>query len=351
MLVGVLIAVIILTIGFFGHNAILSQTEKITENLKGRVLGVSESWQDNLNNQINILENNSLINQTINEIKKMPLPDLSNLALLGQAANKLPDNQIKGQRIIKIDEANFSASNMAALDCQSGDLIYAKAAEEPHAIASITKLMTAMVFLEHNPGWETIYQINAEDRCEGGIINLFTGEKVKIMDLFYTSLVASDNTATLALIRSTGLTEKEFVALMNQKASELGLAKTKFTDVVGLANANVSTAREVVRFTQAALADDNITKAAATKKYEFSTSQGRKKIITSTNNLLFVFPKDGIEILGGKTGYVEASGYCLVSKFKNGQNQEIITAVLGAATERARFTETQDLTEQLYQAY
>lgn len=351
MLVGILIAVIILTVGFFGHNTILSQTEKMTENLKGRVLGVSESWQDNLNNQINILENNSLINQTIDEIKKIQMPEFSGLSQLLEPINKLPENLVEERKIIKIDETNFSASNMAALDLKSGDLIYAKAAEEPHPIASITKLMTALVFLDHNPGWQTIYQLKAEDRCEGGIINLFSGEKVKVRDLFYTSLVASDNTATLALIKSTGLTEKEFINLMNQRARELGLEKTEFADVVGLANSNVATAREVTKLAEAALADVNIASAVKLEKYEFATEQGRKKIIYTTNNLLKVFPENGIEILGGKTGYVEASGYCLVSKFKNSQNQEIITAVLGAATEQGRFLETQDLIEQIYQAY
>ena len=87
-----------------------------------------------------------------------------------------------------------------------------------------------------------------------------------------------------------------------------------------------------------------------TKKYEFKTEQGRKKIIVSTNELLDDYPKDGISILGGKTGYLDSSGYCLVSQFKNYEGRTIVTVVLGADSDSSRFSLTRKLVDLYYQA-
>ncbi|MFH0955670.1 MAG: serine hydrolase [Candidatus Falkowbacteria bacterium] len=202
--------------------------------------------------------------------------------------------------------------------------------------------------MDYNPGWETIYEIKAGDKREGGKIYLFTGDEVKIKDLFYFSLVGSDNTATAALVSSTGLTEEEFVAKVNIKIKGLGFKNTRIADVVGLKDGNISTAREVAQFANIALGVEEISRASLTKKYEFTTKQGRKKSIISTNELLNIFPEQKISLLGGKTGYTNSSGYCLVSKFKGADGRLIVTVVLGADSEISRFGLTRKLVDLYY---
>ncbi len=180
---------------------------------------------------------------------------------------------------------------------------------------------------------------------------MFTGEKIKIKDLFYSSLVASDNVATAALVGSTGMKEEEFVQKMADKAQELGLNNTIFKDSIGLDNGNVSTAREVAKIAEIALANKDINEATLTKRYEFSTLEGRKKVIYNTDSLLDLFPQNGIKILGGKTGFTEAAGYCFAGKFIDHQNREVISVVLGNSGNDQRFRETHDLVNWAYKSY
>jgi D-alanyl-D-alanine carboxypeptidase len=218
-------------------------------------------------------------------------------------------------------------------------------------IASITKLMTALVFLDYNPDWDTVYKMKKEDRREGGRIYLFTGDEVTVKDLFYLSLVASDNTAAIGLDNSTGLSEEEFVLKMNLKAVDLGLTRTSFVDPVGLSDGNNSCAVEVAELTKAALANEEIKKATLTKDYSFLTLGGRRKVVSSTDYLLEDLPYDGIKIMGGKTGATEAAGNCFVGKFTDGAGHEIISVVLGADNYKARFTETKSLIKWVYDNY
>ncbi len=315
----------------------------------GRVLGVSEYRSlENI-----AVERNDGLNQAvvkvIEEVKTMPLPQLFQLPQLNQPLRQLPKNQVKPKEPVAADY-DLAAENGAILDGQDDNLYFAKRADRTWPIASITKLITAYTFLDYNPGWETIYEIKTEDKREGGKIYLFTGDKVKVKDLFYFSLVGSDNTATAALVNSTDLSEQEFVAKMNGKVKDLGLKNTRLVDPVGLSDANISTAREVALFAKTVLAEPEISRAVLTKKYEFTTEQGRKKTIATTNELLNSFSEQGIEILGGKTGHVNSSGYCLVSRFKNNENKEIITVILGADSESSRFSLTKKLVELYYGA-
>jgi D-alanyl-D-alanine carboxypeptidase len=251
---------------------------------------------------------------------------------------------------IKKTELNLSAQSAIAYDCEGNQLLYDQEGDKPSAIASITKLFTALVFIENNPGWDSVYQMKTSDRREGGRINLFTGEKVLIKDLFYTSLVASDNTATIALVNSIGITEEEFVKLMNLKAQQLNLKQTKFNDPVGLSNQNISTAREVAIFTREALSNKEIRQASVTKKYQFKTKEGRNKVVYNTDDLLDSLPKNSIRILGGKTGFIDAAGYCFVGQFTNSQGKEIVTVVLGSKSDKERFSQTVKLADWVYQS-
>jgi D-alanyl-D-alanine carboxypeptidase len=283
-----------------------------------------------------------------------PREDNNPFAVLRRGANAKvglpasPDKPVREKS--KLVEYDLKGNCGAVIEADGGKAVFAKEEKKPWPIASITKLMTALVFLDNNPGWENIYEIKKEDKVEGGKINFFTGEKVKIKDLFYSSLVGSENTATLALALSTGLSEENFIKRMNEKAGQLELKQTRFFDTVGLSKDNISTASEVALIAQAAFAKEEIREATLKKKYEFKTKEGRLKTIRNTDGLLEVFPQNGIKILGGKTGYTESAGYCFVGRFTNQDGKEIISVILGAESNDSRFSETKGLVEKVFES-
>jgi D-alanyl-D-alanine carboxypeptidase len=238
---------------------------------------------------------------------------------------------------------NLGAEKSAALMAGDRVFLWRENADEPQPIASITKLMTALVFLDDNPGWNSIYKIGPEDNVAGGKLNLFLGDRVKVKDLFYTSLVASDNGATLALVHATGLSESEFVKKMNDKAASLGLSRTSFVDPAGLGDENLSTAEEVDRLAQAALSRPEIRGATTRAAYEFTTLDGKNEKIESTDYLLLTDGPSALTVLGGKTGYTDKAGYCFVGWFKDKSGREVIAAVLNAGGKNDRFVAARDL--------
>jgi D-alanyl-D-alanine carboxypeptidase len=248
-------------------------------------------------------------------------------------------------------DINLTASSGAVLLVKDNSFLYEKNSSVRQPMASLTKLMTALVFLENNPGFETSYTINSSDNISGGKNNLFTGDTVLVKDIWNTSLIASDNGATMALSHATGLTETEFVAKMNEKARHLGLFDTTFVEPTGLSERNMSTARDIARLAKEALSHDEIKKTTTTKDYSFITKEGREKKISSTDYLLYGDAKNQINLLGGKTGYTEGAGYCFVGKFADKNKEEIISVVLNSDSKNNRFDETKTLVDWIFDNY
>ena len=243
------------------------------------------------------------------------------------------------------------ASSSIAIDRDSGTVLWDNNSDAIRPIASITKLMTALVFLNTDPAWDKTYELQKEDVRVGGKSYIYPGDQVKVKDLFYLMLIGSDNTAAVALARSIGLTEAEFVAKMNQQAKDFGLLNTKFEDISGLSNGNVSTAKEVLILAKKCLASPKIRDATIEENYEFSTAGGRDVKVQSTDSLLSVFPVDGINIIGGKTGHTDEAGYCFVGEFVNQAGHKIISAVMGTDSNEDRFAETKKLVKWTYDNY
>jgi D-alanyl-D-alanine carboxypeptidase len=265
--------------------------------------------------------------------------------LLGGYDQLLSRNPAAVQPDLEVEKA-------AVLAVNDHFYFYKKQAEVRQPIASISKLMTALVFLDNNPGWDNVYQISSDDFVEGGRRNLFTGERLSLRDLFLSSLVASDNDATVALFRSTGLSEEAFVAKMNEKAVSLGLSNTEFHEVTGLSDKNISTAADVAVLAQAAFSRQEIAEATRMPEYRFTTLDGRSKLVESTDYLLFDDRQDAAwKIIGGKTGYTEQAGYCFVSQVEDNSGRQIISVVLGSAGKNSRFQESRKLIDWIYSNY
>lgn len=237
-----------------------------------------------------------------------------------------------------------------AYDVASGYRLWERETEKSLPIASLTKLMAAQVFIEHNPGWQTRYVVRSADHRSGARDNLQPGDSVTIRELFRTALIASDNSAVISLVRASGLSEREFVAAMNAKANSLRFKQTTFSDPTGLDNGNRSTPGDISRLAAAALAQPDIREAVMRPAYSFTTEQGSVKEIRATDKLLDRPLPAGVTLVGGKTGHIDEAGYCFVGLFeKNGH--QVLTVVLGADSDEARFSETEKLVDWSFRTF
>jgi len=247
-------------------------------------------------------------------------------------------------------DVKITAEKVIALDVASGEILYQRNAEQKSAMASITKLMTALVFLDHNPGWQNEFYTIAEDRRNGGIIHLNTEEVLSTENLFKTAIIASDNDAAAALARSTGLSEAGFIKAMNDKAKELGLDNTVFADPTGLSSQNISTAKDIAKLLNYALNEDMIRVATVTPYAEFTVKREEYERLVKLRNTNWL-TLGYLDLLGGKTGYIESSGHCLTVKIKGEQDQEIIIVVLGSQSNTDRFQDVKAIADFVFTNY
>jgi hypothetical protein len=326
----------------------------------GSVLGVNESSAEENVDMLLAMEENKIKVESDSNPKKLMVEapkDISqsvikvvndlknitekNLEIL-RPGSGLPESKDKNTGLIE-NPYDLKARSGVVYDVKNNNFLFKKNQSSRLPIASITKLMTAIVFIENNLGFDEIYEIKDEDRREGGRIYVYRGDQISVKDLFYLSLVGSANTATVALVHSTGMTEEEFIFKMNEKAKNLGLMHTSFKDSVGLSANNYSTANDIALLAKEALSYPEIREATLKSSHSFKTVQGRSQIVYTTDQLLNNMPKNGVELFGGKTGYTEAAGYCFVGGFVNETGEEIISVVLGAESDKARFLETKNL--------
>jgi len=266
---------------------------------------------------------------------------------------KISESQYYSQKINQIDQLEISASSAVVMDVKKNIFILEKNSDQVWPIASISKLMSTLIITEDfDLDLEEYYKIKESDRRLGGRDYLFIGDEVKNKDLLALSLIASDNTAVVALISSLGLSEDDFVNLMNKKSEELGLKSTNFKDATGLSPYNVSTAKEVSFLIKRAFTNSEILDLVNNYNYKFFTKQGRVKNIYSTNELLNNFSdNEQLQIIGGKTGYNDLAGYCFGAQFTINNNQEFISVVLNASTLKNRFSDTKKLAQEIYNSY
>lgn len=237
----------------------------------------------------------------------------------------LPD--IKGEE----GESGAAAESAVWWDSETGIMRAEQRAFEVRPIASLTKLMTAMVALDHAIDWEAPVDIMPHEYVIGGRLLLHPGEQVTMRDLFHASLLGSANNATLAYVRALGIPEPDFVHEMNRKAISLGLEQTRFVEVTGLDPDNVSTAYEAGRLAEAAFRDyPDIAQATSLPEYSFTVlGSGRAHTIRNTNKLI---GEEGLSFSGSKTGYLYEAGYCLVVR-GTGELSRHVAVVLGAPSE------------------
>ncbi len=240
------------------------------------------------------------------------------------------------------------------IDVASGERLYAYAADQAWPAASLTKLMTALVFLDRQPRWDRVTALTKGDEVGGGRLRVRTGTRVSVRDLFYSSLVGSANNTTMALVRTSGVGLKKFIQRMNLKTKVMGLKQTKFVDPTGISPRNVSTAADLATLGLVAFRNPNIRQAAATSEYAFNLrNTGQKKVIHNTNHLLTRDPE--ILVTGGKTGYLVEARHNLVVELSANtgatQAPKLMVVVLGAPSSAAMFASAKSLAQWAWKAY
>ncbi len=234
---------------------------------------------------------------------------------------------------------------------EHGSTIVAKSPALELPIASLTKLMTALVFLESHPSWKREVTINAADLQGLGTRVLAVEDRLKLDQLFSLMLIHSDNNAALAIARESGLSLDEFVAAMNAKAEVLGLLHTHFVEPTGLDAGNRSTASDLVRLAWVAFQRPEI--ATALERRAFSLLLVRKdgkgaKMITKSivsTNLLLGRKVGDLQVLLGKTGTTDEAGYSYIVRAGTLAKQPIhfLGVILSTATQHDRFDVALDI--------
>ncbi len=232
------------------------------------------------------------------------------------------------------------AAAAIAFNPQTGEVLWQENAQDKRPIASITKVMTAVVFLEDNPDLAKEITIERSDVYAASTTYLKANDRLTLSNVLHLTLIASDNAAARALARVSHGGTASFVERMNEKAIELGLENTTFADPSGLNAANMSSAYDLSRLISFATSDERIAPVMRTQNFTVHTSR-RAINIHSTNRLLTA---DGVEVMGGKTGFISKAGFCLATLLRLPQsNQTVAVVVLGAKSNTGRFWETRHL--------
>ena len=196
-------------------------------------------------------------------------------------------------------------------DGENGEVLFQKDAARTVPIASITKLMTALVVLDGQQPLDEVITLTAADRWKGkgAHSRLPIGAKISRRDLLKLALMASENRAAHVLGRTYPGGTVAFVKTMNLKAKALGLGKTRFADASGLSNYNVSNARDLAKLVSAASRDSRIRDFSTLPSLEVRVGKNSTLVYRNTNLLI---GKPDWDIKVQKTGYTNDAGQCLV---------------------------------------
>lgn len=230
-------------------------------------------------------------------------------------------------------ELNISSESAILYNLDSGEVLYEKNSDEVRQIASLTKIMTALVTIENVDNLDKQVILTKEDfaglieanAVQAGFTN---GEVVTYKDLLYGLLLPSGADAAKAIARNVGGSEENFINKMNEKAKELNLKNTKFSTVIGLDDKNnYSTAKEVSIIFKEALKNKTFKEIITTKEYQ--TSDGKLTFKSTIQSNAKRYEIDIPYVLGGKTGTTNGAGLCLATIAKaNDVNYMLVT--LGA---------------------
>jgi D-alanyl-D-alanine carboxypeptidase (penicillin-binding protein 5/6) len=207
--------------------------------------------------------------------------------------------------------------------------------------ASTVKLVTAMVALDRLDPAATVTVSRRAKAARSGKPRLLASEVLTVSDLLHLALMRSNNSAAVALAEAAGESESAFVAMMNQKAREIGANDTRFENASGLPKGRqYTTARDLTIILKKALTYPLIREILGKKAWLVKTASGRELYLSNTDNLLW----SRSNMIGGKTGFTCSARHCFVGAMDTDKGL-IYTAVLGAPSRSRLWKSTQLLAD------
>lgn len=244
-------------------------------------------------------------------------------------------------------DPEIGATSAIVMDADTGKILFAKKPDERLAIASITKIMTALVVLRYKTDLQETVRVSAEAAKVGGSqMHLMENEVMTIENLMKGMLIDSANDAAYTLAEGTFGNVERFVDAMDRQATELGLTNTHFTNTYGADDdAHFSTAREVATLTAYAMRNEIFRGIVSIQKTSVTDASGKfRHNLENTNKLVGKY----LNVVGVKTGTTEEAGASLVAAAKGNSGQTVIAVLLNSPE---RFTEGKRLLDWALRAY
>lgn len=236
----------------------------------------------------------------------------------------------------------LNAQSAIAIEAQTGRVLFEKNAHTKRAMASTTKIVTALIAIEYGKLDEVVTVSKNAAYTPGSTIKLKVNEELKLLDLIYGLMLKSGNDAAVAIAEHVAGSEEAFAEKMNQKAAELGAVNTHFVTVHGLDDENhYSTASDMAVIAAACMKNETFRKVVSTAETYISN-----RSLRNTNDLLFTY--EGAT--GVKTGFTNGAGRCLVASAKR-NGMEVITVVLGCDNKTTRFSDSRKLLDYTFKTY
>lgn len=250
----------------------------------------------------------------------------------------------------------ITSSRYIVIDNASGAILAAQNAESEWPIASITKLMTTTIALDNGLDIGGASDVKTADDVGGARLAVTDGTRFTVRDLLAATLVGSANNTANALARLTGLEKADFVAAMNARAAALGLTHTAFADPTGIELGNISNAREVAYFAQAAFAKENVRMLSGSWQTRIAALNVADYVrdIKNTNWLLYDPAYDDLYVTAGKTGFLNESGWNLVVQMHpmgEDTSRSLTVVALGAAGRRESFDDAANLARWAWKSF
>lgn len=257
-------------------------------------------------------------------------------------ANVEPVDRVDGATYKELDIPRAAMPDVSmkagALVTEDGRVLWSRRETDRRAMASITKLMTAVVAVENSEPKETVTIPADSARVGESTSFLRVGEKLPMSELLEALLIKSGNDAAYAVAVHVSGSEEAFVELMNRKADELGMSRTSFANSHGLDQKNhYSTAEDLAVLARYAMTKDEIRDVVGLKSANIGTGKRAEKV-TNTNILINNYAGAN----GMKTGWTSDAGYCVIVSARR-DGIELYSVVLGTRSELTRFRDAKDL--------
>lgn len=270
---------------------------------------------------------------------------------------ELPPEPVLPQPVL-VTTSTFSAETMSAAswlvrDVTTGKILLAQNANTVRPLASLSKLLSALVILDAQPDWATT-TVAVGGWAEDPFI--LTGAEYRLKDLWNAALVASSNRSIISLAQTVTASTTEFAQLMNSKAAALGMHNTTVVEPSGLSPRNVSTAADVALLVAEAAKHPEI--SAATRLAEFTIAPADRATRTAgihmwnTDWLITGWvPHKFADIQVGKTGFIPEAGYNFAMQVANDEGYALNVVSLGAENNEARFYDARHLAGWVFDNY